>query len=242
MIKKMFWAAAWLLCVNCGSLPPPVMPDTNTLLTPLMQPDSMCGFKGFGDVYFTVNGQRAKAKVDVQWHGDSDCVIDVYSPLGGTLASVRADPSGAWTITQAGSSLKKLPSDRVALIEGAEAYPFSYVQFAAIIIGKLPNRSFCTQKPDSMIIEEKKTALLWRADSAQGRPYAITALIHRKHSTITDVLYDKKGSTPWSLTFSSFTGGNAKEIRFKDEHNNYFYVRYDRVVSQKKATGCRKGN
>ena len=229
-------------CTNC-STPPPLNPaDSAALLAPLISTDSVCALKGYGDVYLSSSGQRGKAKFDARWNGDSDCAIDLYTPFGGSLASMRSDSTGDWTITQGGVSIKRLPSDPVALLPGAQPYPFSYAQFVSIVFGRLPSRRVLAQKPDTVLIEEKQAAIVWRSAGAQERPYSITAHLNRKHSTVSDVFYADTTVNPWTLSFSSFTDGNAKEIRFNDNHSNYFYVKYERMISQKKAPSRRRGN
>jgi hypothetical protein len=80
------------------------------------------------------------------------------------------------------------------------------------------------------LLAGKKTFLFWHEDSAKGRDFQITAIIDRKHFSITNVIYSKKEPSSWELSLLSFRKGRAKEIRFKDTNNNYFYLNYETMV------------
>jgi hypothetical protein len=234
-------ASACLLPSLCAPPPPVTKENIPDLLAPIGKFNDVCGLKGFGDIRLTINGQRAKAKFDVVWQGDSNFTLNIYSPFGGLLVSISADSTGAWTITSGDSCYKKQPGEHVALGEASIDYPFSYVEFLHAVIGRFPDRIITQKRPDSLFIERKNAFLLWQGDSSVAGRFAVTAIINRKHSAVTDVIYREAGQAPWELTFSSFGGGGAKEIRFNDSHNNYFYVTYERIVVLKSGPACRGG-
>jgi hypothetical protein len=228
--------------MRCSPIPPITRDDLPELWAPFGNEESVCGRQGYGEFRLSFNGKRAKTSFDMQWHGDSDFTVNMYSPFGGLIASIGADSTGVWTVAAGNSVYNKQSHDRVSIREASVDLPFSYAEFLHFFLGVFPDRAIGRKKPDSLVILGKKTMLVWLDDSIAGKRFAVTAIINRKHSAVTDVIYREMGAYPWEVTFSSLAGGYAKEIHFKDHNNNYFYVNYERLVFLKSGQACRRGN
>jgi hypothetical protein len=213
----------------CSSPPPLTMDIASALPSALALGDGICSFKGYGDIGFSMNGQRHKTKIDVLWRSDSDFTVGLYSPIGTTLASVRGDPSGLIRIIAGDSVYQKGLSEKVAIGDFL-AYSLTFKEFLRVATGRLLDASFIGDRCDSLFLSAKKAFLYWPEDSTKGRNFQITGIIDRKHFLLTDVIYSKKEPCSWELTQLSFRKGRAKEIRFKDKNNNYFYVKYETMV------------
>jgi hypothetical protein len=221
-----FLSSFFLFC----SPPPPLTMDIASALPSALSPhDGICSFKGYGDIGFSMNGQRHKTKIDVLWRSDSDFSVGLYSPLGSTLASVRGDSSGLIRITTGDSVYQKSISESVAIGDFLD-YSLSFKEFLRVATGRLLDTSFVADQCDSLFLSAKKAFFYWPEDSTKGRNFHITATIDRKHFLLTDVIYSKKEPCSWELTQLSFRKGRAKEIRFKDKNNNYFYLKYETMV------------
>ena len=191
--------------------------------------DSLCSFKAFGDIKFSLRGERHSLKIDVVWRGDSDFTIALYSPLGRSLLSVTPDSLGAWRIIAADTLFTKGSQDRVSL-NGYFDYSLTFSEFLRAATGRLLDTAILEKPSDSLSLKGKKAFLYWRGDSTIGRAFDITAVIDRKHFSILDVIYSKKALSVWELSISSNKRGAPEEIRFKDQNNNYFYVAYKTVI------------
>ena len=212
------------------SPPPPLTRDIASELPGAFAPnEAICSFKGYGDIGFSMNGQRHKTKIDVLWRSDSDFTIGLYSPIGGTLASVSGDSTGLIRIIAGDSVYQKSLGESVAIGDFLD-YSLSFKEFLRVATGRFLDPSFVEDRRDSLFLSAKKAFLYWPEDSTKGRNFQITAIIDRKHFSITDVIYSRKDPSSWELTQLSFRKGRAKEIRFKDKNNNYFYVKYETMV------------
>jgi hypothetical protein len=221
-----FVSSVFLFC----SPPPPLTKDIASALPSVVAPDDgICSFKGYGDIGFSMNGQRHKTKIDVLWRSDSDFTVGLYSPLGSTIASVRGDSSGLIRIIAGDSVYQKRLSESVAIGDFL-SYSLSFKEFLRVATGRLLDASFASDRSDSLLLSAKKVFLYWPEDSTKGRNFQISATIDRKHFLLTDVIYSKKEPSSWELTQLSFRKGRAKEIHFKDKNNNYFYVKYETMI------------
>jgi hypothetical protein len=218
-----------LLCTLPPS--PNVKENFPDICQALWAADSLSLFKGYGEIGFSIKGERHTAKIDVLWRGDSNFTIVFCSPFGTSLASIVADSTGLWIITAGDSIYKKRADDRIA-INGLFNFPFTFCDFLQAATGRLPDRTISKKQHDSLFLNEKKAFLFWNGDSSSGRIFDITVIISRKHSFLTDVIYLKKFPDPWELSLSSFKKNVAQEIRFKDASNNYFYLKYKEVTTK----------
>jgi hypothetical protein len=225
------------LALSC-TLPPPLnreaIPD---LFSDFSSMDNLCSFKGFGDMRLTVRGERLSAKIDVLWRSDSNFSIVLNSRWGGLLASVTADSSGELAI-RAGDSIVIKRSDENVSFNGILEYPLTFGEFLRIATGRILGGGILRESCDSLFVRGNKTFLVWREDSAKGRPFAVTATVDRKHFAVTDVIYDRSRSPCWRLSVSSIKGGVPEEFRFEDNYNNYFYLNYEKVIVRH-GTHCR---
>ncbi len=206
-------------------------------LAQLARIDSVCLFKASGDMKFSIRGERHSAGIDIIWRSDSDFTVALYSPLGGTVASVVADSSGAWNISAGDSVLKKRATDMVS-VGGILDYSLTFEEFMRAATGRLLDSAIMRTPSDSLSIRGKKAFLYWPEDTLAGRRFGITAVIDRKHFSLTDVIYSRKGPSPWALSVASSKKGTPEEIRFQDRNNNYFYLKYGTVVV-KRGAHCR---
>ncbi len=230
-MSKLHLPLACLVFALCATIPPITRESLPALFASLATSDSVCAVKGFGELGITAGGRRLTATIELQWRGDSDFTLNLYSPFGGLIASAAGDSTGEWTVSEGTSSFKKLPRDSVELGHGMIDYPFSYSDFLHILSGRLPDCGIMRKDADSLFLNGKKAFLHWYGTSMYGRTMTVTAIINRKHSSVTDVIYHVTKEPAWDLTFSSFTRGVAKEIRFKDAHKNYFHLSYEKMIS-----------
>jgi hypothetical protein len=217
------------LILWCTPPPPLTIESFPKQLAAFLSPDSMCSFKAFGDIKFSIRGVRRAAKIDLLWRSDSAFTLSLYSPLGGAVASVVADSSGIWNITAGDSVLKKHASDKVS-VGGLLEYSLTFDEFLRAATGRLLDTTIMRTPSDSLGLSGKKNLLYWPMDSSAGRRFGVTAVVDRKHLSLTDVIYSKDGTELWELKASSIKKGVAEEIRFKDGNNNYFYLKYGTVI------------
>jgi hypothetical protein len=217
------------LLLGCTTPPPLTIDSLPKRLAAFSPPDSVCSFKAFGDIKFSIYGERHSAKIDLLWRRDSAFTLSLYSPLGGALASVVADSSGIWSITAGDSVMKKHGYDRVS-VGGFLDYSLTFDEFLRAATGRLLDSTIMRTPSDSLRLSGKKASLYWPMDSSAGRRFGITAVVDRKHLSLTDVIYSKNGPELWELTATSIKKGVAEEIRFKDRNNNYFYLKYGTVI------------
>jgi hypothetical protein len=229
-----FVAPVFLWCTAPPPLSMETLPRPLASLAPI---DSICSFKAFGDMKFSLRGQRRTVKIDVIWRGDSNFTIALYSPFGGAVASASASSSGAWNINAGDSVLQKRPREKVS-VGGMLDYSLTFEEFLRAATGRLLDTTVKATPADSLILKGKEAFLMWREDSAAGRPFDITATLDRKHFSVTDVIYSKKGLDVWELAVSRSRKGAPEEIRFKDGNNNYFYLKYSAVVIER-GRNCR---
>ena len=122
-----------LLCTAPPPLDKETLPNVITAFAPM---DSLCSFKAFGDIRFSLHGERLSAKIDVVWRSDSNFIIALNSRWGASLALITADSSGAWRISAGDSLYKKRPEERIAL-EGILDYPLTCEEFLRIATGRI---------------------------------------------------------------------------------------------------------
>ena len=225
------------LLVWCTAPPPLTLATLPGRTVAVSLIDSVCQFKASGEIKFSVRGERHSAGIDVVWRSDSDFTIALYSLLGGTVASVATDSSGAWIITAGDSILRKHGGDRVSL-GGMLDYSLTFKEFLLAATGRFLDSTIMKTPCDSLLIRGKKAFLYWPEAPGAGRAFEVTAVIDRKHFSITDVIYAKKDSALWSLATSLSKKGAPEEIRFKDRNNNYFYLKYGTVIV-KRGSNCR---
>ncbi len=232
-----------LICLfftACTVIPPRITRDTlPSLFLPLEPRDSICLFEAFGETKFSVKGQRFGAHIELQWRGDSDFNVGFYSPFGGRIASIAPACGGFWDIKAGDSLYKKLPHENMDLGQGFIEYPFTYAQFMHILTGGLLDYAILKKNADSLSFDGKRGFCYWHNESIGGREYDIIAIINRKQSRVTDVIYRTKSPAVGELAYSSFKDGVPKEIRFSDPNNNYFYVNYERIF-QRTGAQCQK--
>jgi hypothetical protein len=202
--------------------------------------DSVCLFEAFGQAKFYVNGRRLNAHVEVKWKSDRDFKIEFYSPFGGLIASIAPGLAGMWDIKVGDSQYQKLPQENVALGAGFIDYPFTYAQFLHILTGRMLDYAFLKRNADSLSFDNKKASCRWYNTEVGGSRCDIIAIINRKQSSVTDVIYHIKSPVAEELAFSSFKEGVPKEIRFSDPSNNYFYLNYERIFQRRGALECQK--
>lgn len=240
MIRKVFCLAC-LPFALCTTPPAPFVKDAlPSLFLPFESQDSLCHFEAFGQTKFTVNGQRFNAHIELTWKSDRDFKVEFYSPFGGLIGSMTPERSGCWNIVIGETQTKKCPNENVEMAPGQLKYPFTYDQFMKVMTCRLLDAAVLKKAPDSMSFDGKNGRCTWNNDKIRDNTFDVTAIISRKHSSVTDVVYRAKGTSIWEVGYSSFREGVPKEIRFSDPNNNYFYLAYERIILRKGAVQCRK--
>ncbi|HAJ78692.1 MAG TPA: hypothetical protein DCO75_02885 [Fibrobacteres bacterium] len=228
-MKRLSFALICLLFALCTT--PPVANRENIagLCSQFFQSEKLMA-KGFGELRISANGQKASAKFGLQSSGKFNANIDIYSFFGKTIAALSFDSSNVWTLTDDEGIHTKRPEDSVFSNTDFFNYPFSNVEFFRILTGRLIDGVIISRHPDSIYYKGKKSFLYWNDTIGSNRIFLVAAEVNRKHSIVTDVIYSKTGRDSWKLIFSSFTRGIAREIRFNDINNNYFYLKYEKIV------------
>jgi hypothetical protein len=231
---------AILLCARCTAPPMPFGKDMlPSLFLPFESQDSVCLFEAVGEIKMTVNGQRFGAPMEIRWKSDRDFKVNFFSPFGGLVASISSGLGGMWDIKVGDSLYSKLPRENVGLGRGFMEYPFTYGQFLHILTGGLLDYEALKKNADSLSFDKKKAFCYWHNADMGGRRGDIVAIINRKQSSVTDVIYHIKSPLAGELSYSYIKDGTPKEIRFNDPSNNYFYLNYDRIF-QRTGAQCRK--
>jgi len=222
----------WMVCaILMGCFPPPAPLEKDmlpALFLPFGSSDSTCLFEAFGETKFSVDNQQFGAHIEFKWKSDNDFKVEFYSPFGGLIGSITPQRTGYWNIVLGGTTVKKLPRDTVEMASGAIKYPFTYAQFIRVLRGVLFDEELFKKSPDSLSFDAKKALCIWKNHPIGDDTFDVTAIISRKHSCVTDVVYRVSRALAWGLVYSGFSDGVPKEIRFSAPNNNYFYLVYER--------------
>jgi hypothetical protein len=239
-MKKLFIVCSGVLLTLCSAPPAPIVQE---MLPPLFIPfesqDSICLFEAFGEATLSGNGQKLSAHIEVKWKNDNDFKVEFFSPFGGLVGSITPQRTGYWNIAIGGTIVKKLPRDTVEMADGVIKYPFTYAQFMRVLRGVLFDEKIFKKSPDSLSFDAKKAQCIWKNDALGDDTFDVTAIISRKHSCVTDVVYSVNRALEWRLVYSSFIDGAPKEIRLSGANNNYFYVNYEKTF-RRRGVECRE--
>jgi hypothetical protein len=85
------------------------------------------------------------------------------------------------------------------------------------------------------------SVLVWKARRCCGQAIDIVGKIDNKTHSLSELLYIGKAADGWTLTAGNFKDGRAKEFRFVQSNNNYFYVKYHSMKFHP-AAGKRKAS
>ncbi len=187
---------------------------------------------GNGTIELCRSGVRMSVSFDITWAGDSAFVARFSNMLGMTVASVKADGHGKWAIAVADSQYTVCPDSDIAIGEEFMTYPVSWKEFLSVLTGRLPCAFALSQEPDTHYSDEKNTAFSWKSMRCGARVVDITGKIDNKKQSLSEIVYDYAphgrgdGFEGWTLTASRFANGHAKEFKFAQYNNNYFYITY----------------
>ncbi|MFP4012842.1 MAG: hypothetical protein ACLFVQ_02045 [Chitinispirillaceae bacterium] len=185
-------------------------------------------FVGSGDLIVSQKGRRNSGKADVLWDSADVLKAHIYSPFGAQVASIEAD----------GSRGRILMSDDLylfALDEKMETLPFrwgsyfTFRQFIRFLTGRMPlSAGELEKKPDDLTHDNADAVAVWQSDSLM-----IRAQVGRRSGNVQTIRfqYNNKGSK-FSVRFSNFEQGLAREITIRDDSRNYISIKYDDVTAQ----------
>jgi hypothetical protein len=226
---------------SCSVRPPLTTETARTAL--LTAGDTAAGsidsMQGSGSVEFGQNGERATVSFDIKWADDSAFTAEFSTMFGMTVASVRSKSRGTWIVSTSDSQYEVKSSENISIGAGFMSYPVTWEEFLSIITGRLPCASVFSFQPDSQFIDKKAATLLWRSRQCSGRTVDVLAKIDNKTRSLCEVSYNGTAQSGWSVQAGSFRNGRAKEFKFVQSNNNYFYVTY-RSMKFHIAAGKRK--
>jgi hypothetical protein len=194
--------------------------------------------QGSGTVELGQNGEHASVSFDVKWAGDSAFTVQFSTFLGMTVASVNADGPGKWTVTAADSHWTVSPDIDISVGQEFMSFPVSWKEFVSVLTGRLLCESMFSREPDSQYVDNRSISFLWKSQSCGNHLVDIYVKIDNKKKRLSEISYKdaSKGikvdrslggqMSVWSLTMSDFSSGHAKEFKFVQSNNNYFYVTY----------------
>jgi hypothetical protein len=190
--------------------------------------ETMDSMRGSGSIEFGQNGVHASLSFDIDWRGDSSFVIEFSGPLGMTMASVRSGGVGrsTWIVTAADSSYDVLPDRPISIGRDFVEYPLSWSEFLSLVTGRLPCVSVFSRAPDSSRMEKNSVTLLWKSERCGRRVMDISGNIDNKTLGLSEITYKEAERGAWSFSAAKFIGRRAKEYRFAQANNNYFYLKY----------------
>jgi hypothetical protein len=233
MHKKNLLPFILLFAVSCA-VRPPLTTETARMTFAGFVTDNgapVDSMKASGTVAVGQNGEHASVSFDIMWAGDSAFTMQFSTVLGMTIASVKAHGPGTWLVDAADSRSSVSPDSDIAVGQEFLSYPVSWREFISILTGRLPCASLSafSREPDTHVVERKSITLSWKSIRCGRRDVDVSGKIDNKKQGLTELVYrcsapDAPGA--WTLTARGFTNGHAKEFRFVQANNNYFYVSY----------------
>jgi hypothetical protein len=196
--------------------------------------DSM---QGNGSVVLEQNGERVSVAFDIRWKGDSSFLARFSTPLGMTIASVKADRGGPWIVDAADSPYSVNPAENIGIGQEFLSYPVSWGEFLSLMTGRQMCAGIFSQEPDTQFVDKKGITLVWKTRHCGRRTIDISGTIDNKTHALSEITYKGPSADGWMVTINRFRDGHAKEFTFAQSNNNYFYVKYN---SMKFHTTARK--
>jgi hypothetical protein len=231
MHKKNLIPLIFLLAFSCTVRPPLTTGSARISLATFAAEGAAAidSMQGNGSVEFGQNGEHATVSFDIRWANDSSFDAQFSTPLGATVASVKARSPGKWVVEAANSRTAVNPDSNIAIGQDFLSYPVSWRDFFSILTGTLPCASVFSVAPDSDFIDKKSITLAWKSRTCCcGRPRMIDVFgkIDNNKQCLSEIMYACASGGGWTLKLGGFTNGHAKEFRFVQSNNNYFYVTY----------------
>jgi len=235
MHKTHFIISFSLLALSCA-VRPPATPDAAraSLVVFSRYSADIDSMRGSGSVEFGQNGERASVAFDISWHGDSSFAMEFSLPFGMTMASVRSGRAGKWIVMVADSSFEVLPNRSISIGREFMDYPLSWSEFLSVVTGRLPCLHIFMTTPDSSRIDKNGVQLTWKGQKWDGRVMDISGIIDNKSLHLSEITW-RDVKERWSFSAENFKGERAKEYRFVQSNNNYFYVKYHSVDFHSRA-------
>jgi hypothetical protein len=219
------------LLFSC-SVRPPLTTETARLSLVSIAAHAEAGvdsMQGSGSVVLAQNGERVSVSFDIRWAGDSSFLAEFSTPLGMTVASVKADRTGTWTVDAADSQYSVNPAENIGIGQGFLSYPVSWGEFLTLLTGRQMCAQIFSQEPDTQFVDKKGTTLVWKTRHCGRRTIDISGTIDNKTHALSELTYKGPSTDGWMVTISRFKDGRAKEFTFAQSNNNYFYVKYNSV-------------
>ena len=239
MNKKNLLISFFLLALSCA-VHPPLTPETaRGSILALANSPAVDSMQGSGRVDFGQNGEQVTVSFDVRWAGDSSFSAQFSTQLGMTVASVKSAASGTWIIEAGDSEYTVRPGETIRIGTEFLSYPVTWHEFLLIMTGRMPCADAFSSAPDSQYIDRNDSVLVWKSRRCGQLSIDISGKIDNKTGSLSEVLYNGAAKGGWTLTAAGFKNGRAKEFRFVQSNNNYFYVKYHSMKFHS-ATGKRK--
>jgi hypothetical protein len=228
-----------LLALSCAVRPPPTAETARGAVVSLVNSAAIDSMRGSGSVAFGRNNEQVSVSFDITWAGDSSFEAQFSTPLGMTVATIRPQAPGTWSVEAGDSRYTVRPAETIHIGQDFLDYPVTWEEFILIMTGRLPCISTFSSAPDSQYAEKKNSVLVWKSRPCGGRAVDIVGKIDNKTQRLTELLFAGKENGGWSLALAGFRGSHAKEYKFVQTNNNYFYVKYHSMKFHP-AAGTRK--
>jgi hypothetical protein len=223
---------AGTLCIvlSCVVRPPLSVESAREAIVAFEKDGGYESVKGGGTIVFGQNGERVSAVFDLNWSADTAFVLQVSTAFGMIAASVSARESGPWTV-EIGDTLRRQvdPGSPVVIGRDFLGYSCTWLELLRVCTGRLPCLSVFSGAPDSQCTAGRNVVLFWKSVRCGTRDIAASAKIDNKSHSVTEIVYENRGTERWTLAEGNFKGRVAKEIRFTQSSSNYFYVTYHAV-------------
>jgi hypothetical protein len=198
----------------------------NSSLLTIISPDSI---NAAAEIMFRIQKKLYTGNLVVKLKDTVFFDARIYSSLGIEVASVRRDSqfvmleyndrSYAFSVKNAMDSMPFIWARAIALKE-----------FQSFFAGNLtPLRQFLGSNPDTtMVLNRHMMLLQW---DIADRNLQLEMIINRKNSEPVQInLSDLSANPMWSIVFKNFREGRAYSLLFKEDDNNYFSIKYDKLI------------
>jgi hypothetical protein len=231
MHKKNLIPLIFLLAFSCSVRPPLTSENARMSLVSFAAENAAAidSMQGNGSVEFGQNGEHATVSFDIRWANDSLFAVQFSTPFGASVASVKASGPGKWVVDAADSRSVVNPDSDIAIGNDFLSYPMSWKDFLSILTGRLPCAFVFSFAPDTYLVDKKSTTLEWKSRICGGGSRPVTDVfgkIDNNKQCLSEILLTCALGGGWTLKLSDFAKGHAKEFKFVQFNNNYFYVTY----------------
>ncbi len=208
--------------VSCAHTQKKILPEEQKQLYSFFV-DSLETVKAYGNIAFSLHGERYRGTITVSLQNWTDFTCEVYTPFAQTIASISSDMDSAEIIIE-DREYRIGVFDEVSTIPFFTIYPFIFNDLIRILTGRIIKRDYIISDPSKVVVKGRRTEYIWQSDSL-----TVSMNSSRGGKKIKRINYNATGGLPWKLEFSSFKNGISKEIYFESEEKNYFSLVFNTI-------------